>query len=163
MDITWKKKKRITSLPLSLTTSRNICILAFPVLSSEPISCKFGICQVGFKRHSDRLSSSFSHLLSALSGWIYVRVTPTHIAKVFNMNKKKNILQYRPCLYHLWYGSVSKHCSLCFSIWFLVCYCVSVCYCRSISHQTTLDRDAVFDWIIDDSNKIINWPPLCNM
>lgn len=77
-----------------------LCISPFPVLSPEPPSCKFGICQVGFKRDPDSLPSSLSHLLSALSGWICVGVTPTHMAKAFNMNVKpwrggKNeILQY---------------------------------------------------------------------
>lgn len=108
-----------------------------PVLSSEPISCKFGICQVGFKRDSDRLSPPFSHLVSALSGRIYVRVTPTHMPKAFNMNiKQQKIQQYGPGFHQICIQMLQplfQHMASGF------CDCASVCYCRSISHQTTCD------------------------
>lgn len=124
MDTMWIKKKRITSLSSSLTTMGNICVLAFPRFIFQVSSCKFGIFQVRFKRDSDKLSSSFSHLVSALSGWICVRVTPAYMAKTIKVNIKeeKKKLQYGPCFHQLWYGSVHPNAAAFLSryhIWFV--------------------------------------------
>lgn len=114
-DIAWKKKKGITSLPSSLTTRRDsLCISLFPVLSCEPISCMFGICQVGFKRYSDRLPPPL--LLCALIWCLPCQdesVSEWHRhtwQRPFNMNiKQERTLRHAPRFHHLRYRSLEPN------------------------------------------------------
>ena len=88
------------------------CVLAFsPFYLPSPFSCMFGICQVGFKRDSDRPPPPpCSHLVSALSGRVCVRVTPTHMAEAFNMNiKQERTLRHAPRFHHLRYRSLEPN------------------------------------------------------
>lgn len=86
--ITRNTSTRITSVFLSVRPSRNICLLALLVLSPDPISCKFGICQDGLKGRQTG-SHLHSFIMSALSEWICVRVTPTHITTALNITRKQ--------------------------------------------------------------------------
>lgn len=81
-----KEKNYITAFVFD-SAEKYLCISLSRFIFWAP-SFKFGICQVRFKRHSDRLSSSFSHLASALSGRISVRATQTHTARAVHRNRK---------------------------------------------------------------------------
>lgn len=78
--------QRMTSVFLSVMTSRNICLLAFPVLSLESISCTFVRMGLTGRQTGSRLHS---FITSALSEWIRVRVTPTHVSNTFNITRKE--------------------------------------------------------------------------
>ena len=156
-----REKNYITAF-VSDTTEKYLCISLSPRFISRAPSCKFGICQVGFKRDSDRLSSPLSHLVSALSGRIHVRVTSTYMAKAFNMTikqEKKNTTkkQKNPTIQQ--YVSIPFEEDPCIRTpQPLFQHMV-----RLSDFASVRARLAAFTSIIDRSNQIFHPQHLCNM
>lgn len=79
--------QRITSAFLSVMTSRNICLLASLLHRLNPFRVNLAFVRMGLK---GRQAGSHLHsfITSALSEWICVRVTPTHVTNAFNITRK---------------------------------------------------------------------------